>query len=721
MKISSAHNTAFLILFLCICRIPTSGAADNRSGICFLDREIRTAVTIRNTVYSQLMNDSADIDISKWDKKLMQRTKRVLPNIDSCSNAWQPMIKGMLYYLDDNEVSESFFGKALSLAEEAPGTTWLLFAEFNRYGLSEWVNTSLVQLEKQILSLGASSAPLLSRQLAHYGIIARMNGDHENAFRYFDWAHRFNPGETRSLKQIVTLSFPFHIRRLIAAAAEYISAVRRSWNTQLHFVYTFYSFFRQFIIIFILLISLTLCVKYFPRALHKLTHLFPDNVDLRLKIVSVSVATLSFLSFGIIPFLWLVAFLIWKYLSRSERILFGVVIGALILSPVDSAVSDRFFHAISPEEPIQKLSYSLNEGYVVQRGSLSATLEKNGKISLPLGLSATTDAIKSGNLSTARRIIRQLSDNYPNDPVVMEMEGIVHFLSGSIDLAKKSFKEAVDTAPRSYSAIFNLARCHIHLNNATRGMELLEEAAELNPDIVNGFIRKNDEYYSDNWPELRQVLFPDYTPARFWTSIFLPFTKNPATRRTMWGLSFLGFSPGVSFVLFLMFLGAVFFLDRLHRRNQRIRRIFECKYCGRIICRKCTTGILCDSCAGLTRYIKEQDTLNQIRNKIVHFHSAAASLRDSLFNLLLPGCGSLLSAQVNILRFVPLLVCTAIVYTYWFTFLRSASFSWMTAVEAAFIMLPPLLFHLYAAVRYLPEIIKRIRELVKIRLPERSS
>lgn len=243
---------------------------------------------------------------------------------------------------------------------------------------------------------------------------------------------------------------------------------------------------------------------------------------------------------------------------------------------------------------------------------------------------------------------------------------------------------------------------------------MLKKAADIHPELINRFVQDNDRYYSDKWPLLRQVVFPDYTPLQFWTQIFFPVTSAPSSWKLYWGISFFGFSPLVSFLLFFIAVVVLFVVLNVPDANKQLRRLFECKYCGRTLCRRCTNGILCETCASATRQSSMPRTLEQIRERLIRKSTDLLALRNQLFDILLPGSGSFLEVRPRYSRALPLLALSVIVYTYWFTIVRSSNLPWMTTLEKAVLLAPPCIFHCLFIGKNMPAAIRRIASIGKL-------
>jgi hypothetical protein len=705
----------FVFLFLVIQEHPIDAANDISAGKpYFWEQEITTALIERNHAFSSLVPDSVGIDISLWNARLRTTILSNVSRVATNNSPWYTFIHGILLQSAGNESASNDFQQSLSFAMDDPGTTWLLFIEFNRYNLNAFSEKALVQLEKQMFREGATTARIIARYLCHYGIEQKIKNGKERALYLFSWAHRFDKNETASLLQTISISFPLHLNGLLNALRDYYDTISTSWIAQVSLFSPIYHFIRFCSIVFALSLFVAFSIKHFPKALHSLSHLYPDKVTIWLRTLLASCCIISLVCFGFIPFFCLVTFLLWQYLDRKETLLYSIILFLMVLSPFDAIITDRFQIVQNPEKPLAALAQAINEGPSGDPVVFDALAKKKNEEKRCDAITALFDAVKRSDMQRSLQLLHQTSPSPVNDPVTDNMKGIIYFIGGSIDSATYYFNKVVSYHPRDYCAKFNLSRCSIISNDATAGMDYLKQAAAINPLLVNTFVQNNDKYFNNNWPLLRQVLFPDYTPLQFWSTLFFPLTNNSASHRLQWGLAFLGFPPMVSFGLFI-FLACFLIYQRIKLNSGRKpRRLFECKYCGRIICRKCTNGILCPLCSHSTQHLKGTMTLEQTRNKIVGLSSGLRSLCNAVCNLIIPGSGMLLDLQPHYLKAFILLMVSCFIYSWWYLVIGNTSMHWMTGTERFLLFLLPALFHVYALVRFGPIIIHQIKTLTVV-------
>ena len=699
----------------------SSAAAVNRME--FWEDRINSAIPIRNSVYNSLNPGMASLTVTEWTETERRKVESVLAAAAPLVDTWNLLICGILRHLQGDSSAGAFLLNALASAENDPGTTWLLFTEFNRYRFQIFADRALLQLEKQMFMAGGVTAPIISRQLMHYGFVNKLAGDAVTADFFFSWAHRFNRHETASFLQRAALAFPRHPDAVTRSLAGALKVLAESWTAQLHLFRFLHQFIRTFLILYVVFISLALAIKYLARSLHRISHLYPDQVSPRLRSFLTIAIAVSFFSFGMIPVLWLLYFLFWKYLNRIERILCSVAVILILASPFDSAVGSRLQNAEDRNGPLFQLGRSLYQGTGTPDKSFiesDRTGTGYGK-SLPEAIDILSK-LKNGEMWSAQMKLDNLTGRQGiSEPFLTNLKGISFFFRGAVDSAAQEFRKVLQSNPSDPSAQFNLARCHIALNDATGGMDLLKKAADDNPEVINSFIQQNDSHFSDNWPRLRQVLFPDYSPVTFWTRIFPEVTGDSAGWRLNWGVSFLGFPPVLSFILFLVLTAALFVTGRVSHGNRQLRRLFECKYCGRILCRRCTSGILCSFCAAATKDSGGTRKQEQVRERLIRTSKEWMEIRNGILETAVPGSGSLLGPDPHYLQTFIALLASCLVYTYWFVVVGGSIMQWMTLTERVVLIVPPCIFHIVFMIGNVPAIIRRGSTIAELSTPGKDA
>jgi|GEM_PF-6711804 len=706
IRFTAKHTSLYTLCALLLLFLPSP--ADSFANGRFLSDRIDAALIARNEVFYTLYPGTVDIDIKTWPPPVRQSVESSIESGNIFEGTWTMFIRATLNYLRENSVPAIDFEQTLLSAGNDPGTTWLLFIEFERYGLREWSERALTQLEKQMISTGAESAAIISRQLTNRGIIVKVGNSGNDPSFYFKWALRFDNHDMRAL-YCFSATTSYQMLKLIPESLKLLAS---SWRAQLASGYAAYLFLRRMVIICMSIVIILMSAKYLPRALHGFSHLYPDNMPSCLRLLLPCAVLLSTFFFGMLTFIWIMTFLIWHHFSSGDRRLFTIVLAGIMLAPFDAAIMDRFQDAINPAGAIMHLSHSSGEGNTAFDNVSDNTSRGEG---LHLELAGTFNAIKSGNLSAASKWCDRLSKKYPSDMVVANLAGITRYFGGSIDSATYFFNKIIESNPRDVTAFFNLARCRIAVNDVTTGMDLIKKAATLDPVSVNGFIEANDRHFSHQWPLIRQMMFPDYTPVQFWSRIFIPYTGSMASWNAFWGLSFWGISPVGSLIIFCALLLFLLFSSRMGNNTGKFRRLHECKICGRTVCRKCTTGTMCTSCADAAHSFGGVSVVEKYRERITKVSLTMEALKKKLFSLFVPGCGHIFESSPDYMRIIVSITGSSFVYTVWYIIFSEVSFTWMNSSEIIFLYSVPCLFHVVCLIRYLPTGIRLFVQYIRLR------
>jgi hypothetical protein len=204
-----------------------------------------------------------------------------------------------------------------------------------------------------------------------------------------------------------------------------------------------------------------------------------------------------------------------------------------------------------------------------------------------------------------------------------------------------------------------------------KGMEYITQAAKLNPAFINAFIKTNDENFSKDWPQFRQLIQPDYAPAYFWKNIFPLYGGSWATADTRFGADCLGLSVLTYGAVSLFLLVMLMVLDTLVWSRDTVRKIYTCKLCQTPICRKCKRGGICQDCFNSTQHIRNENIRQRIMAKLQfrsrRYHVTVAAALDMLF----PGTGMLYDGA-PLYATLPVLMASSVVYGLYFVLLFPA-------------------------------------------------
>jgi hypothetical protein len=167
-----------------------------------------------------------------------------------------------------------------------------------------------------------------------------------------------------------------------------------------------------------------------------------------------------------------------------------------------------------------------------------------------------------------------------------------------------------------------------------------------------------------------------------------------------------------SLILFLcMFIGMII-SPQFSNNRIKMRRIFQCKYCGRTACRSCSSGVLCNSCSDKTIHFKGSQTYGELIERIAVSATHKSGLRAALFNMVIPGSGSMLAGKGVPPAAVLGIIGSSVVYAWWHLLLSGESFAWMSPGEILTTISIPVLFHLSCIIFYLPAALRHLMPLI---------
>jgi tetratricopeptide (TPR) repeat protein len=563
----------------------------------------------------------------------------------------------------------TYFDRSLSLCQEHPGDLWVLMCEFHAFGQNIWVDSCVRQIDKLFISSGAQASPLLAQPLMRFAMEAVKAGDNRRALTYFDWASSFDRNMGWGSLRKALLGFPATAGRTSLGIAEIGDLFEDSWvfnvgvaDHALHWLTLFLSF-----VVAGLIAGFGL--RHLPRGLHPFVHCYPQPLRVRLKQGYTFVVFGSLAFFGVIPFLWVVLFLIWRDLARPERIVVGVCAVFLACAPLVCRAHDIFGQPRLPGTTLQLFEEALDEGYSPPLDrKVQAQLVKSPSDYLA-HVSAALVALKKPDPVVARAYIDKAEQLNPNDPVVLLTSANIAHFSDDFPKANERFKKCMQLFPELEASFFNPCVYYFGEMKFIEGINLVTSASKLNPRKVSSFIGKNDDYFSSEWPRLRYFLLPDYKSEYFFKNVLPKYWGSWTTADRLWGMSFLGIPVFASFILSIVLLLALFALSSARGGSAQ----FLCKLCGLPICRDCKRGDLCLDCHDLTAELTNHPVGQHVRTRILlrrrKWHVILAGVLDMVF----PGVGTVWRSSRTSAVGIVLTVATSLVYSV-FAFAATARF-----------------------------------------------
>jgi hypothetical protein len=641
-----------------VCVLPYAAKAAQ-----YLSAEIEAALSERDEFLKRL--DLAEVDflsLKSWAASgdggdVGSRLNGLTKN--DKRGPWYYYINGFVNGADNGDAAERFFGMAVAAAGVDPGVLWLLALEFVRNGEVRFADECLDAVEKYILAGGGSSAPLLSQQLMLLGN-AKAAGDPAAAEYCHKAAKRFDKDQCWWLYRKGLIDFPQNIiATLPGFVTEMCGLFAASWRAQVALLSGAYRLFAATLFIFVCAAFAVLALKYLPRGVHPIGDTLFSTASPQARTVSGIVIILAMLMFGIVPTLWVIAFLICRFLNAKEKKLLIFLCAVLMLCPLNFLAQSFLSRGINPSSPAFLLDRSIREGYSAGLYDLSRANLSKSSGNYATRLSLAVSAIKSGDRAVSSKALNTVLELAPNDPLVQMYAGNYSFLTGDTEGMERYYGAVLKDNPRSAAAKFNLAQAYVNSEGFTAS-DMMSEAAKIDAALVGGHTRANARYFQDEVPPQRQIIQPTLTPLYFWTRLFLADLSELS--RFNGGKRYFGLSPlaafGVSAFAMLLFLCLY---SAMWKEEPRIKKYFTCRICGRLLCRRCRKGTMCSVC--YKESIASNNNAAAMYNRQKAYQDRAALRKDLTkfaIGAVFPGAGDLYKGETVFKSAATMLTASAI-------------------------------------------------------------
>ncbi len=669
------------------------------------ERSISNALNERDDYYQKvgITHDEATFNIL-WTQKGRYVLQEQLELHMDPNSPWYHFLLGIVNSNTSIDDAVESFNAALRCAESKPGDTWVLFYEFRQAKQEEWADKCLRNLEKEFILISAQSVPVISQQLLAIARQEHLNGNRENAEKYIAWSIRFERYPFWQTLYKGLFSLPKKPMVFIQACFECVAIVKSSWLLQATLLYYVYQWLRFICIAFIGIVLLTLSLEILPVAIHPCIELFPAGITARLKYLLCVALLISLAAFGFVPFFLLVTLLLWYHVKNQKKVLLAICLFLIIFSPVDARFQEMFRVSLSPNKSLGLFRRTISEGWHIDlEKRVQENLLKNSEDYLACASAAILDMKKNDTHSAIKNIQKAEALNQ-NDPIILITAGNIYFSAGEEQKALQYYKKCVEQFPLYVIGLFNLGQLNLNLMNTTEGTQQLVKAAELDPELVNTFIEKNADFFSNTWPRLRQFMQPDYTVSYFWKKVFLHYTGSWKSTTTLWGSTLFGIPP-----LFFLYIGLLLFILLLTIKiSSPIENIFFCKLCGNPMCRRCRIGPLCTDCIQATDNAHSESLNKHVKKLISRRKRLILIITRAILKGIFPGTDTIYKKKTIPVTGFVFLILTCFIYGLYcalFTFTFSYPF-WV--VQRLFTVLFCLLL-VYSCIF----IIRALRDLVK--------
>lgn len=651
---------ASVAFVLSITAIANSQSPQIRS---YLEADIWAAITARDA-YVRSVADALKLDVANLTKsENIAAVTAYLNKKREIKEPWQCYLIGLVSP-QNSQPSLAGYRCAISLARQSPAVLFVLYNEMLRLGHPALADTALATLERQLLATGGESVPVVSQQLMHAAVDAQRKGDTERATRLWDWAGSFDTHTTWPGLWKFHGSFPGSMNDAEAGLSQVVLRVRDSWQTQnslLHFLIKWLFRALQALVVGVFI---AMFLKYFTHAIHPVAEHFPSSVPMLLRTMLVGSMVLSLLAFGLIAFIWVLAFILWPYMRPRERFIAGLCLMSIALSPAGAFLEATMRVTRAPDNAPALYTRAAREPF---SPALHAALRARATANPGEHLASVALAVsylKADSLEQARTASAHALGQLPDDPVALMVNGICDYRLGNQKAARTTFERCTQTHPSFAPAYFNLGKAQLAAMETLKGADLITQATSLDPRLVEKLIKKNDALFGQNWPWLRHFIVGDYPPAFYWRNIFKTYLGTWQDASRLWGVAFLGLPPLFSLIAFLVLLVVLLIREgTVHAANRsRVKKVFTCELCHAAMCKRCAKGPYCQSCYGKLSAVQVEGPRHALKIKLHAGSKKREAWLASLLDVLYPGSGMLSESSVEHRSVEVFIIVSALLY-----------------------------------------------------------
>jgi len=531
------------------------------------------------------------------------------------------------------------------LSESDLGAQWLLVLLQLQNGTKESFLLQAQGLEASMLSQGWTRLPEAASWLLVTASDLSSSNQKEKASAARIVASRLDPvSPIPEWSQAKVAAFQFDFSGVYTHSLEAYHRILAYPENQQVLAFNLLRLLRYALALTCLLLLLSWVIRYWPFIIHELAERLPrdSSLYLRYAILSLIPVALMVAGLGLISMCFLAAAVVWKHARRYERILIGLIILFVGVQPrlagMESTISG-YFDQSGPEAIYQR---TVQEGWSedlqgrIEKGLSRATTTERALLTTSKAILLRKQSAYSQALDMGREAYRL----DPSDPRIGTNLGNQMFLLGRYDTATSIYSKIQANNWENGPLLFNLGQSIAWRGRTDSMAKLISNASPTARYRIDVVARQNSNAFQ-TLPPNRQVMDPELAPSELWPRILDDYL---AQRWTLdrWDLQ-TGLLDVPPSAVLPCAIGLIVFLIWWGGRPQRRKTLFECRTCGRVMCRVCRKGIHCAQCFRRLSGIEEVDLRNQLLDRIDHESEGRRKLLRLTMDLALPGTGRLMA------------------------------------------------------------------------------
>lgn len=642
-----------IVLIFCVIGFLSASSLTNNSDYS----SIRTALNQRDLIFSQVLGN-----IERDGYPTPETIRSRLSTVSNSSSPWRNLL--LAESTDDPSKKKSLYETAIRNSGSNVGQLWGLFIELHKRNERAFQDEILTRIERIQLESGSEELPAISSQLTLLAESEFTHGRADNAEYCLAQIHRFSQNTLNT--ELTSRLLPGSKTDIFSLLSDLSENAKTSWKTQAHIVQKSIHLVTNLIIVISTFLFFMILVRFYPKAIHPLTCLYPLSVPYRMRIFFTSLFLVVATVFGIYPVIVLLTVLLLRVSMESlDALMIRVVAVLLLLAPLTGIIDSRFNHILSEKSPLilyEKALYGQPSTDLFNTIKVLSVKENIAPKEKALNLtSMALIQYKRHDIANAVALIQEANTLWPTSEQVLMAAGNIFFGYGDTEQAHSIFKNAIEKFPTSGEINYNFGQISLVKAGITDGANYIAKGAALSPRVVNSFIKKNSSFFGDSqWPVFRSFFMGTISTKTFWDTFLLFSTPPTGTIQNYWGATFLGLPVQASLliVLSLYIISSLIVPTLLH-----LKKNGECVLCGKPVCRKCRAGDYCNECHGVIQNISNESLVSALKVKISDSKRVGILVKAHLSDILFPGTRDFFLKTKNKRRGYILIPTTFIMYT----------------------------------------------------------
>jgi tetratricopeptide (TPR) repeat protein len=563
------------------------------------------------------------------------------------ADLWADLVLGLALEKAKVGAGEAELTVVAQMAKSNIAVNYEIVRILTKLGMYQRAHIFMMEVQRSMLEKGYVRAPELAKLELFSSRKAMQEGNFQVARQGAEFASRLDPlcpWVPMLLIEVELRERPFLNWDLGEVWAKLMDTFHllRYYDTQALLLLNFSRAARTGLGFFGGLAMLILFGKYFSRISHLWAEKLPQQVDLRVRYLAIGLVFLSLIvgGLGYILVALVMTTLLWKHASPQEKSFLTLVLMGFALIPFFLMWEKSMGRHLDETKGINLYHQAYSRGYEIPLVTRIEAFEtKTMEDSLYKSLAFSLTYKKQGNYVKALQYNLQAQEADPGNSIVMLNKGNLAMVEYDYQGASKAYALLRKSEPEMVETWFNSSQAELYSNNSTQHKKFLDRAAEEDPQWVNQFLKDNDENFPE-YPQTRKAMDPMLRTGQAWFAAWKALIEFDFLKVRL--------HTGIYVMLGGWIIGAVgmtwlfvYFRFRRHSMHIQGKDLFDCKICGRVMCRVCRKGVHCNACFKTVSGIQE----NRVKMEMVksmRMRAAHIALRaGTVLNILLPGAGFL--------------------------------------------------------------------------------